>query len=421
MPSTVSGGFGRSSAGSAILPPIESLRRAPTPAAIACCDRVRIVDAEEGDVVELLAQDLGEHRGRVHRAARGAIVVMVEEKDRRLLGWHRLGARDGLGQGLDLEDEVVPRRPGVVQKLIDEALRRDAIAIRGDDGAQARLANIGVREADEECGRKGRALLLPARCLLLQGLVGRLMRALRHHMGKHRHIAPRHHGARLAPDRLHEKRAGAARRLRHVGVRIKVIAGDDRRKLDDVLIDIGVHVERDGDRHLRVDGTNAAQELALAILHMLGDHRAVKIEHQAVEAAFRDRIRDRLGAGLISRALHGSARRRARRDRHHDLRPDARRDIEEATHASAGAAVMRDRGFSEQGGVAFPAKPRDRRRHRREGVRLVRELRDQETHQNSLDVMPGLVQPCAGHPRLTISGEKAWMAVPILGPVRGRP
>ncbi len=104
---------------------------------------------------------------------------MVEEEDRRLLCRHRLGTGDGLSQGLDPEDEVVPRRPGVVQKLIDEALRRDAIAIRGDDGAQARLANIGMREADEECGRKGRALLLPARCRLLQGLVRCLVRALR--------------------------------------------------------------------------------------------------------------------------------------------------------------------------------------------------------------------------------------------------
>ena len=37
VPSTVSGGFGRPIAGIAILPPIESFTRAPTPAAIACC------------------------------------------------------------------------------------------------------------------------------------------------------------------------------------------------------------------------------------------------------------------------------------------------------------------------------------------------------------------------------------------------
>src|SRR4029077_13973424 len=68
---------------------------------------------------------------------------------------------------------------------------------------------------------------------------------------------------------------------------------------------------------------------------------------------------------------------------HHDLSADASRDVEKSAHASAGAAVMRDRGFAGQGGVASPAKPRDRRRHGREGVRLVRELRDQETHGDS--------------------------------------
>ncbi len=202
-------------------------------------------------------------------------------------------------------------------------------------------------------------------------LVRRLMRPFRHHMGEHRHIGPGHHRARLAPDRLDEERAGATRRLGHVGVRIKVVAGDDRRELDDVVVDIGVHVERERDRHLGVDGADAAQQLALAILHMLGDHRAVQIEHQAVEAAFGNRVRDRLGAGLIGRALHGSARRGARRDRHDDLGSDARRHLEKAAHASAGAAVMRDRGFAGQGGVTFPAKAIDPRRHGREGVRLV--------------------------------------------------
>ena len=87
----------------------------------------------------------------------------------------------------------------------------------------------------------------------------------------------------------------------------------------------------------------AAQQLALAVLQALGNHRAVQIEHDAVKAALRHRLADRVSnvreGGILDRPL----RRRARRDRQDDLRPFPLGQIEIGAEAGAGAAIGADR------------------------------------------------------------------------------
>ena len=121
------------------------------------------------------------------------------------------------------------------------------------------------------------------------------------------------------------------------------------------------------------------EELALAVLEALGDHRAVQIEHDAVEAAARHRLADRVGDVLVGGVLDRAARRRAGGDRQHDLGPLALGEVEIGAEPRAGAAIGADRRLA----VERPrpmAEPRQRRRHRREGVGLVLHHRDQQAH-----------------------------------------
>ena len=84
-----------------ILPPSESVTVWPTPAG-GLLRGVGIIDGVEGHVVQSLAQDLGQHRGVVHRAARGRVVAMVQQHDGALFdaggagdrGLQRVGAVD---------------------------------------------------------------------------------------------------------------------------------------------------------------------------------------------------------------------------------------------------------------------------------------------------------------------------------------
>ena len=125
------------------------------------------------------------------------------------------------------------------------------------------------------------------------------------------------------------------------------------------------------------------KQLALAVLEALGDHRAVQIEHDAVEPAFRDRVADdRRGAcARRRRPRPGRSAARRRRSATRSRRPRARRD-RDRRRARCRCRDSRDRRLAVKRAPAR-AKPRERRRHRREGVGLVRELHDEETHGDS--------------------------------------
>src|SRR5207248_9220376 len=63
-----------------------------------------------------------------------------------------------------------------------------------------------------------------------------------------------------------------------------------------------------------------SEKLALAVLEALGDHRAVQVEHNAVETAARGRLTDRVGDVRVGGVVDRTARRRPGGDRQYDLR-----------------------------------------------------------------------------------------------------
>ena len=121
-------------------------------------------------------------------------------------------------------------------------------------------------------------------------------------------------GLHLAADRPQQDLAGALRGLVGVDMRIGAVAGDHRRVVDHRRRRGWRACRGDRDRRLRIDRADAAQEFALAVLQALGDHRAVQVEHDAVEAALRDGLADAVGDVLEGRVLD-RARSAARRRR----------------------------------------------------------------------------------------------------------
>jgi len=149
-----------------------------------------------------------------------------------------------------------------------------------------------------EAGKERRGERLAGRLHLLRPRLQRRVRvvigALAHDMRQHRPVAPRHGRAHLALHHAEERLAGAHPGLVIVDMRIGLIAGQDIGVGDDLGIEVGVHVERHGDRGFRRDLAQPREQSPLAILEMLGHHRAVKIEEDRI-AALGDGAADRLG------------------------------------------------------------------------------------------------------------------------------
>jgi hypothetical protein len=265
-------------------------------------------------------------------------------------------------QRLDLVHERFALDPGPVQQLVTQFFSELQIAIGHDDCAQPGIADVGVREPGKEARRQC-AFRAHGRAAVLQFLVRMVIGALPHDMRQHWHIAPRHDRLHLAADRAQQNLAGEPSSLVRVDMRIGAVAGHDRRIRDNLVIEVGVHIERDGDRRLRIDRAQPFQELPLAVLEALGDHRAVQIEHDAVEPAARDRLANRVGNVHIGIVLHGAAGRCPGSDRQYDLRTLTGSQIEIGPETGAGAAKGADRRIA----IERPrtvTEPRQRRRYR---------------------------------------------------------
>ena len=184
------------------LPPSESVTSAPTPAAIISLHRLRVEDRERGDVFEAGVEDRAEHRHRVHRAAGGAVVAVVEQHDRAAAGrlgvGERAGARDRCGERLELVDERRARlpRPG-------RAARR-ASAAPAPGRRRSRPPPTGPANSMSAFGKPTKTLAQSApsasiaAAARLQLAVRRVVGALAHHVRQHRPAAPGHRRARLA-------------------------------------------------------------------------------------------------------------------------------------------------------------------------------------------------------------------------------
>ena len=78
--------------------------------------------------------------------------------------------------------------------------------------------------------------------------------------------APGHRRARLAREQGEQGAAGAQPGLVHVDVRVGLVAGDHGGVAGAAVVQVGVHVERDADRHVGGDGADAPQQLAFAVV-----------------------------------------------------------------------------------------------------------------------------------------------------------
>ena len=176
-----------------------------------------------------------------------------------------------------------------------------------------------------------------------------------------------------SPSRARRRvRPGSLARLPHVHVGVGAVAGHHRGVLDHGRGHVRVEVEAHRDGQARGDRADPAQELALAVVEVLGDHGPVKREEGRVAAAA-DRAHDGVRHVLVGALLHVPGGMRSRRDGHHDLRARLARHLEEAAELGVRVLELGDGGLAGEG-----PERRERRRHRREGVRLVHHHRDDD-------------------------------------------
>ena len=206
----------------------------------------------------------------------------------------------------------------MVEQLVAPAPRQGRIAVGHDHGRQARVFDVGVREADEHAGAE-RALGLHRPAARLQLAVRRIVAALAHHVRQHRPAAPGHGRARPARQQVEQGPAGAQPGLVHVDVRIGLVAGDHGRVAGAAVVQVGVHVEGDADRHARARwrGSGAAARLRRprATSVTIAPCRSSRTPSQPAATAAQMLSGDVLEGGVVDRA----ARPGAGGDRDHDL------------------------------------------------------------------------------------------------------
>ena len=145
--------------------------------------------------------------------------------------------------------------------------------------------------------------------------------------------------------------------------------------LDHGVGHLGVEIERDGDRHVGRDLADAIQQLAFAVVVMLGDHGAVQGEQHGVAALLH--LVDDGRRHLLIGGLGHQARRMSRcRHRHGELRTRLARHLDEAAERGVGAFGFLD--GRRAGQCAGAGKRLDGGRERREGIGLVHHHRHDE-------------------------------------------
>jgi len=188
--------------------------------------------------------------------------------------------------------------------------------------------------------------------------------------------------------------------------------------VDHLLRDVRVQVERNRDRRIGQRRAHAREQIALAVRALLGDHCAMQVEHHRVAARCgrNDRVADR----RIRVGRDRAARVRCRRHRRRDLGARTPGRIEERSHCGAHPAVRAIRVVAQVGAV--PAERRQRRSHRREGVRLVVHPGDQNLHCASPcvePVVPFVSRYSGANFARTARSTSAWAADAQRGPTGG--
>ena len=235
-----------------------------------------------------------------------------------------------------------------------------------------------MRKTDEKI-RRQRSLAFHLPCSGLDFLVGGIQAGLTHHVRQHRTMAVGHDRPCFSFQHRENRPRGTRASLVHVDVRVGLVAGDHRRLIAHRREQVGMHVERDADRHPRRDPANAREQFSFAVVMRARHHRSMKVEQYRV-ATLGNRVHDTTRHGFKRLVVHRRAGRRIAGDREHDLRSRLVGKIDEGTNRGAGALE----GLVHVAPLRRQRPPRretrERRRHRRKGVGLVLHLRDDELH-----------------------------------------
>src|SRR5690606_5640196 len=155
-----------------------------------------------------------------------------------------------------------------------------------------------------------------------------------------------------------------------VDVGIGVKARHHRGVAHDVVVDIGVHVERHAHRRVGVDFAQAAQQVAFGVFDSLGDHGAVQVEQDGVVAAAPHFLEHQPAQAFVGVRVGGRAGPGLGRHRHDDLRAFAARDFDIAAQAAVGVFVGTDGAFAGEYLGTAAKEAFERRRHRGKSVGL---------------------------------------------------
>ncbi len=146
------------------------------------------------------------------------------------------------------------------------------------------MGDVGQGEAAKHRGVQDLARRLPPHGAVHDVLHGLVIGRLAQHVGQHGQGVPQHHGIDFSPHGTDQGFAGAAPGLAHIDVGVSAIAGDNGGVVDHDRRQVGMKIQGHGDGYPRCDGTDTAQQLALAVVVILGHHGTMQIQHDAVAA-----------------------------------------------------------------------------------------------------------------------------------------
>ena len=210
-------------------------------------------------------------------------------------------------------DRRVRRREAIAHadQLVGEPARQGLglgfVAVGIDQDLGAHLGHVAPGEAVGD-GDREHAVLALHRLETVDERAGRFARGV--HRGDHLAVDHRRHRANPLLDDRRAQVDQLERALQHVGVRILLVGDQQVGALDHRRREVAVRVELGADDDAGADdGAHLLQQVALAVVVAVGDHRAVQAEQDHV-----DRQRGaQVGEQLLAQRLVAGARRRAAR------------------------------------------------------------------------------------------------------------
>ncbi|KGD18181.1 transcriptional regulator, LysR family domain protein [Burkholderia pseudomallei] len=342
---------------------------------------VGIPDHAHRRVPRAAAQQRAHHAHRIGVAARAGVVLRIGDDDgpgRRAAQADRLG-----GRRVGREQRHAPARlvaDELREQRVGRALRRVGLERVRPYGRPA-LREIGGRKAG---GERHRYDAVPLELREQPVRAARRLRVRAHAVDRNQERQPAYRAMQrpgLGREALEHPR-GTLAGLRHVDVRIRAVGNERARMRGHSRGDVRMQIERHDDRHpLADDPPHAREELAFAVVELLGDHRAVQVEIDRVEAARLDRGDDLAADPLERAARHVRRRARARPHDRQQRVPARLRGPDEAADRHVDVAQRQHAGAARERRKAFAANEAlIRRARRRERVGFVLKACNQNVH-----------------------------------------